>query len=111
MTMMKSLIALFAILLLAGCSGSNDKENNYTRVSSPESHADITMIFWYRCPACYRAEKEISEWIKNTDYTIEYRHSAIWEDDARIFYTLDLLGLTAEYQSKLMEYFRHSPNP
>lgn len=108
--MLKGIFLIAALALTSGCASENI-EDNYVKIASPESHADVTMFFWYRCPACYRAENEISKWAEDKDIEVEYRHSSIWEDDAKLFYTLDLLGMTKEYQGDLMDYFRHSSNP
>lgn len=110
MKLLKTIVAISLTLFLSAC-GKEDSGPTYTKIASPQSSADVTMFFWYRCPACYKAEKELSELAKNKDIDIEYRHSAIWEDDAKLFYTLDLLGLTDEYQSDLMDYFRKASNP
>lgn len=96
--------------LIGGCTSEYDPSSHtgFSRISSPETSAEVTMFFWYRCPACYQAERIITPWAEKNNVTVEFRHSAIWEDDARLFYTLDLMGKAQSNQPELMEYFRHA---
>lgn len=106
-------IGAAVIILLSGCSKEYKPSDHtgFSVIESPNSNADVVMYFWYRCPACYKAEREISEWAEQTGRSVEFRHSSIWEEDARLFYTLDLAGVAQKYQSELMTYFRRSSNP
>ncbi len=65
--------------------------------SSPEGQVEVTEVFQYSCPACFRVEPLLEQWkSQSADYVNVVRLPAAWNDmsqvHARAFYTAEALG-------------------
>lgn len=67
-------------------------------VSTPPGEIEITEIFWYGCGHCFALEPHVDAWNAKgrPDYVRLVRMPVIWNEvtreDARLFYTLEMLG-------------------
>ncbi|MSQ72809.1 MAG: thiol:disulfide interchange protein DsbA/DsbL [Betaproteobacteria bacterium] len=109
--MCASLAALLAALLPALLLQAADAQAQaraprlnyeYSAVYPPppvtgERRMEVVEFFYYGCPICYELEPALSAWIGNAPDTIVVRRvpalsSALWENFAKLFYTLEALG-------------------
>ena len=85
---------------------------NFTRypvaqpVSTPPGKVEVVEGFWYGCGHCYALEPRIEAWEKaKPDYVVLRRLPVIWNEvtreDARLFYTIEALGLTGKLHAEV----------
>ena len=65
--------------------------------SVPEGKVEVTEVFWYGCPHCYRFEPYVKGWLKNKDENVVFtRIPAVlnpkWETHARFYYAAEALN-------------------
>lgn len=75
---------------------------DYVRIAPPLPAAsgdkiEVTEFFYYGCPVCYELEPMLSRWSDNLPGGVVMRRvpalaTANWENFARLYYTLDLMG-------------------
>src|SRR5688572_14992448 len=75
---------------------------------------EVIEFFWYGCPHCYTLEGEVNAWLKNIPKDVVFKrvHAApnpAWEESARIYYTLEAMGLVDQYHAKVFDAF-HKEN-
>ncbi|MEV0203986.1 thiol:disulfide interchange protein DsbA/DsbL [Streptomyces sp. NPDC050788] len=99
------LLALTAVLtcLLGAAPGDPKEGEQYVRLKHPVSGVDarqVVEVFWYDCPDSYAFEKPLEDWAARQHPAVKVvRIPAAWPDQpdqlayARLFYTLDRLGL------------------
>ena len=63
----------------------------------PAGKVEVTEIFWYGCPHCYRFEPYVKGWLKAKDDNVVFTlvpgiASPKWENHARFYYTAQALG-------------------
>jgi thiol:disulfide interchange protein DsbA len=86
--------------------------DNFTRypvaqpVSTPPGKVEVVEGFWYGCGHCYSLEPRVEAWAKSKpDYVVLRRLPVIWNEvtreDARLFYTLEGLGLTDKLHAEV----------
>jgi len=70
-------------------------------VGTPPGEIEVIEGFWYGCPHCYELESQLEvferdkpEWIKVRRVPVIWNE--ITREDARLFYTIDSLGLTSK---------------
>lgn len=69
---------------------------------------EVVELFWYHCPHCYRLEPFITQWQQNKPDNAELVPlpavlNKQWAADARIYYTLEALGLAQPLHSKVFQ--------
>ncbi|HEU4516444.1 MAG TPA: thiol:disulfide interchange protein DsbA/DsbL [Steroidobacteraceae bacterium] len=85
---------------------------NFTRypvaqpVSTPPGKVEVVEGFWYGCGHCYSLEPRVDSWEKaKPDWIVLRRLPVIWNEvtreDARLFYTIEALGLTDKLHAEV----------
>ncbi|MCX5051965.1 MULTISPECIES: thiol:disulfide interchange protein DsbA/DsbL [unclassified Streptomyces] len=105
---MKKMMRLFAmstvLTCLLGAASAGPKEGEqYFRLKHPVTGVaarQVVEVFWYDCPDSYEFEKPLEDWAARQSPPVKVvRIPAAWTDQpdqlsyARLFYTLDKLGL------------------
>ena len=82
----------------------------------PEGGGKVEVIefFWYGCPHCYSLEADVNAWLKNLPKDVVFKrvHAApneAWAESAKIYYTLESMGVIDQYHSKVFDAF-HKEN-
>jgi len=97
-----SLIAGLALAFAANAQQSPSEGVDYVELKPPQStgssgKVEVLEFFWYRCPACYSLEPDLEPWLKRLPRDVQFKRvpailNEDWAVDARIFYTLEVLG-------------------
>jgi thiol:disulfide interchange protein DsbA len=69
---------------------------------------EVIEFFWYGCPHCYTLEPAVVAWVKKAPQDVVFKRvpavpSAAWEENARMFYTLEAMGKLDEYHQKVFD--------
>jgi len=77
---------------------------------------EVVELFWYRCPHCFRLEPYIARWKRSKPANAELVEiPAIlndnWAFGARIYYTLEALGLAEELHSEVFQAIHRAKRP
>lgn len=77
---------------------------------------EVVEMFWYQCPHCYRLEPFITQWLeKKPDNATFVPVPAIlnknWEIGARMYYTLEALGLDEQLHAALFNAIHKTRRP
>jgi thiol:disulfide interchange protein DsbA len=69
---------------------------------------EVTEFFWYGCPHCYAMEPAVVAWARNVPKDVVFKRvpaipSESWGESARIFYTLEAMGLLEQYHQKVFD--------
>ena len=97
-----SLVAGLVLAFAANAQRPPSEEVDYIVLKSPQStetagKVEVIEFFWYRCPHCYSIEPDLEPWVKHLARDVQFRRvpgilNDDWAIDARIFYTLEVLG-------------------
>ena len=100
-------------MLVAAAAGSAWAQQPYAPMQPPQPTNDdgkieVIEFFWYGCPHCYKVEPEVNAWAKSLPPDVVFKRipaypSESWGDAARIFYTLDAMGLAEKYHDKVFD--------
>ena len=74
--------------------------------SVPAGKVEVTEIFWYGCPHCYRFEPYVKGWLRAKDDNVVFTLvpgivSPKWENHARFYYTAEALGALDKLHDQL----------
>ncbi|HKO87498.1 MAG TPA: thiol:disulfide interchange protein DsbA/DsbL [Burkholderiales bacterium] len=107
--MLKRLLAATALLFASTFAFA--QESIHTELRQPlntgsGNKIEVVEFFWYGCPHCYALEPYVQEWLTKLPSDVEFKRipapaNDVWKVAARIFYSLDALGL----QQKLHKAF------
>ncbi|HSS28980.1 MAG TPA: thiol:disulfide interchange protein DsbA/DsbL [Usitatibacter sp.] len=69
---------------------------------------EVIEFFWYGCPHCYRLEPSLEAWLKNKPADVVFKRvhalpGTTWMAHAKIFYTLETMGLEGKLHDKVFE--------
>jgi len=85
-------------------------------VSTPPGSVEVVEGFWYGCGACFALEPRLQAWeLAKPDWIKLKRLPVIWNEvtreDARLFYTIESLGLVDKLQAEVFRqiHVRHKP--
>ena len=97
-----SFIAGLALAFAANAQQSPSEGVDYTELKPPQAtespgKVEVIEFFWYRCPHCYTLEPDLEPWLKRLPRDVQFKRvpgilNDDWAVDARIFYTLEVLG-------------------
>lgn len=81
--------------------------SNRGTVEKPGS-IEVREFFWYGCPHCYKLEPFVANWLATKPADINFVRSPaamnpVWEQNARGYYTVDMMGLTAKVHKPLFD--------
>tara|TARA_R110001606_G_scaffold355835_1_gene506888 strand:- start:704 stop:1327 length:624 start_codon:yes stop_codon:yes gene_type:complete len=111
--MMKLFSALILSLLipLTAAAAEYSDGNGYTTIKTPVRTSDptkveVTEIFWYGCPHCYKLEPITQAWKKDLASDVDFKFLPAvfgrgWLAHAKAFYVADLLGIEDKIRADL----------
>lgn len=86
---------------------------DYTVLSNPGTveqpgKIEVREFFWYGCPHCYRLEPSVAAWLKTKPADVNFVRTPaamnpIWEQNARGYYAVDMLGKTEYVHRSLFD--------
>ncbi len=84
-----------------------------TRVNADQ--IEVVELFWYGCPHCYRFEPYLHHWLPTKPDNVKFvRIPAIfsqgWIIHARLFYTMQLLGIQTQLHSEVFDTIHKTSN-
>ena len=67
---------------------------------------EVREFFWYGCPHCFRLDPFVQQWLKTKPTDVNFVRTPaalnpVWEQNARGFYAVDMLGQTEKVHSAL----------
>lgn len=108
--------AMLAGLFLIGAALAADpavEGTDFKRLKKPlpvetGKQIEVAEFFWYRCPHCYQLEPGLKAWAKNLPADTKLRpvpavFNDNWMPGARIYYTLQEMGVLDKLHSKVFE--------
>ncbi|HXZ49632.1 MAG TPA: thiol:disulfide interchange protein DsbA/DsbL [Usitatibacter sp.] len=112
MNLRKALL-LVMTLLASALAPVAARAADYALVSPPqlqESNGKIEVLefFWYGCPHCYHLESDVNAWLKTIPPDVVFKRvpaypSESWGEAARIYYTIDAMGLLPKLHEKVFD--------
>ena len=110
MQLRKALASAAALLALAFGAWA---QNPYATLNPPQpteggGKIEVIEFFWYGCPHCYTLEPEVAAWTKRAPKDVVFKRvpavpSPAWEEGAKIYYTLEAMGLLDQYHQKVFD--------
>ncbi len=86
---------------------------DYTVLASPgvvekPGRLEVREFFWYGCPHCYNLEPHVMNWLKTKPADVNFVRTPaamnpVWEQNARGFYAVDMMGLTPKVHEPLFK--------
>jgi len=111
MSLRKALIPF--LMMLGSVFAANAGAADYAPVTPPqptESGGKIEVIefFWYGCPHCYHLEPMVNAWLQKKPDDVVFKRvpaypSESWGELARVFYTVQALGLLPQLHDKIFD--------
>ncbi len=114
-----TLYAVALAVTFACCSSPATAADPYTagkdyaelKVQGPidvPNKIEVREFFWYGCPHCYRLDPFITTWLKTKPTDVNFVRSPAalnptWEQSARGYYAVDMLGQTDKVHTPLFE--------
>jgi protein dithiol oxidoreductase (disulfide-forming) len=107
--------ALMIVAMLVAAAGGAAWAQNapYATLSPPQPTGDngkieVIEFFWYGCPHCYHLEPEVNAWLKRKPNDVVFKRvpaapSESWAEGAKIYYTLEAMGLIEQYHQKVFD--------
>ena len=111
-TLKSTLFAAIATLTLSSVSNFANAADQYTagkdyRVLSVQgplskpNQIEVREFFWYGCPHCFRLDPFVTQWLKTKPADVNFVRTPaamnpVWEQNARAFYAVELLGKQTE---------------
>lgn len=86
---------------------------DYTVLTTPgkvdkPGMVEVREFFWYGCPHCYTLEPFVANWLKTKPANVNFVRTPaamnqVWEQNARGYYAVDLMGLTEKAHKPLFD--------
>jgi protein dithiol oxidoreductase (disulfide-forming) len=69
---------------------------------------EVIEFFWYGCPHCYSLEPAVNAWLKSAPKDVVFKRipaypSEVWGEMAKVFYTLEAMGLLDQYHQRVFD--------
>ena len=108
-------LAFLATLLALATSALAQPAQPFQVLNPPQpseggGKVEVVEFFWYGCPHCYHLEPEVEAWARSAPKDVVFKRvpaiaNPQWEESARIFYTLEAMGLVDKLHSKVFDAF------
>jgi thiol:disulfide interchange protein DsbA len=100
--------AVFAFAFATGASAQPYAPLNPPQATDGGGKIEVIEFFWYGCPHCYNLEPEVNAWMKRAPKDVVFKRvpaapSESWAEGAKIYYTLEAMGLLDQYHSKVFD--------
>ncbi len=105
-----------SVLAMSGLSTAAEPfvaGKDYTVLSTPgkveqPGKIEVREFFWYGCPHCYTLEPFVANWLKTKPADVNFVRTpaamnTVWEQNARGYYAVDLMGLTEKVHKPLFD--------
>ena len=74
--------------------------------TAPAGKVEVTEMFWYGCPHCFRFEPYVKGWLKKKSDDIVFRRvpamlSPKWESHTRAYYAAEVLGVLEKFHEPM----------
>ena len=109
---LRQAVALAATLLSLAFAAPAQQQT-YAPLNPPqptENNGKIEVIefFWYGCPHCYAIESEVNQWAARQPKDVDFKRvpafpSESWGEAAKVFYTLEAMGILPQYHDKVFD--------
>lgn len=82
--------------------------------SAPAGKVEVLEFFWYRCPHCHEFEPQLNKWAQQMGDSIVFKRVPVFfgrpgmEEEQRLYYTLETMGLTDSLHQKLFNAVHNS---
>ncbi len=113
MYLRKALMIVTMLVATAAGGAAWAQQQTYATLSPPQPTGDdgkieVIEFFWYGCPHCYHIEAEVNAWAKSLPPDVVFKRipaypSEAWGEAARIFYTLEAMGLQEKFHDKVFD--------
>lgn len=110
-----SMLALFSALFVAQSAQSAPQAGvEYKLINPPQPvmgrKIEVIEFFSYACPHCGEFEPALQAWLKRKPKDVDYRMVPIvfraqWKPPAKLFYTLETMGIVDQYHQKVYDAF------
>ncbi len=119
---MKNLIVAALFLLLPQAQAQEFEEGVHYRELSEQQATqtgdkiEVRELFWYHCPHCYNLEAPLRDWVSRMPESAAFVEMPAvlgdsWEFHARVFYTLDALGIRETFHKQVFDAIHKKPRP
>ena len=109
MALKSLLLAAASLVLAAGASA----QAPFATLSPPQpteggGKIEVVEFFWYGCPHCYSLEPSVNNWLKTAPKDVTFKRvpavpSEGWGEMAKVYYTLETMGLLEQYHPKIFD--------
>jgi thiol:disulfide interchange protein DsbA len=110
---LRKALALTASLFALAFGASAQQSPPYAALTPPQAtdgggKIEVVEFFWYGCPHCYTLEPEVASWSKRVPKDVVFKRvpaypSESWGEGARIFYTLETMGMLDQLHQKVFD--------
>lgn len=99
-----TILGLVLITTIALAAGEHKHRGSYEiidpavpRVVENDAEHEVIELFWYGCSHCFDFEPHVKQWKQNKSHNVSFVRvpaifNARWEQHARAFYALELMG-------------------
>lgn len=111
MSLSRTLSIAAAVLALA--LGTAQAQAPFAKLPAPQpteggGKIEVIEFFWYGCSHCYALEPSVNAWIKTAPKDVVFRRipaypSEGWGEMARVYYTLEAMGLLDKYHQRVFD--------
>jgi thiol:disulfide interchange protein DsbA len=112
-TLARIAASLFLLAFTFACNAAPQAGVDYRLIQPPQpvsgKKIEVIEFFSYNCPHCADFEPSLQAWLKRKPKDVEYRSVSLdlghkqWQPAARLFYTLEVMGLTEKYHQKVFD--------
>ena len=113
MFLRKAFAAFAALAFMAAGAASAQAPQAYATMQPPQptegaGKIEVIEFFWYGCPHCYALEPSVNAWVKAAPKDVVFKRipaapNPSWGEAAKIFYTLEAMGLLEQYHQKVFD--------
>ena len=110
---LRTLLASAAATLAFAASAPALAQQPYSMVNPAQpteggGKIEVIEFFWYGCPHCYHLEPMVNTFIQKAAKDVVFKRvpaipSDAWGEHAKIFYTLEAMGLLDKYHQKVFD--------
>ena len=108
----RNTLSIFAAVFALSI-GTAEAQATFAKLPNPQptegdGKIEVIEFFWYGCGHCYALEPSVNAWLKNAPKDVVFKRipanpSEGWGEMARVYYTLDAMGLLGKYHQRVFD--------